>query len=701
MNEPLGQPQRMQDNRRIMTKAISKEVEKLRDEIRRHDYLYYVEATSEIPDRDYDQLMEKLKKLELEHPELRTPDSPTLRVGGVPIEGFEHVTHAIPMRSVDNTYNESELREFDRRVQKGLGGDAYRYVVDPKVDGVAVSLLYENGQLTVAATRGDGHTGDDITHNVRTMRSVPLKLRGCNPPTILEVRGEIVWPTDDFLEFNRKRETAGEQTFANPRNATAGSLKQLDPSKIEGRNLLFVAHGFGRIETLGAERHTELFEQLKEFGIPVSPYSMTVNSMDEIVERLDECDERRHKLPYETDGLVIKVDAFDQRDVLGETSRYPRWCIAYKFAAERAASVIKEIDLQVGKFGTITPRAVMEPVSLSGTTVRHASLHNFDQVERLDVRVGDTVIVEKAGEIIPQVIEVVTNKRPGNSEEYEPPKQCPACNGNVMKDEGGVYLRCINPTCPAQLKERLIHFAGRNQMDIDGAGQVLIETLVDRGWLANFADFYDLIEEHKDDLIALPGMGEKSVEALHDGIEASKTRPLSRVLASLNIRLVGGSTAELLAEHFGTMAALQAAAAHENENEALQSLQAIEGIGPEVAASLRVFFESDAGKTVVAGLENARVNLTQPKSEQAADLPFAGKKVVVTGTLENFGRKEIQDLIKQLGGKATGNVSKKTDFVVYGESPGSKLDKAKELGVETVDEATFLKMIGRTPKSKN
>ncbi len=669
-----------------MSASVAKRIERLREEIREHDHAYYVLGKPKISDRVYDKLFAELRQLEEENPELVTPDSPTRRVGGAPVEGFEHVTHTIPMLSVDNTYDEAQLREFDERVARGLGGESYRYVVDPKIDGVAVSLIYEGGSLTLGATRGDGTTGDDITQNVRTIRSIPLRLLGRNPPDTLEVRGEIVWPTKNFQRFNAQREAAGEPTFANPRNATAGTLKQLDPRNIAGRGLQFVAHGPGVIEPLTAATDTKLFAQLEAWGIPISPYRNVVDSIEEIIERLPEWDERRRKLAYETDGLVIKVDALDQRDALGSTSRYPRWCIAYKFAAEQAESVLLKVDYQVGKLGTITPRAVMKPVQLSGTTVQHATLHNFDQVDRLDVRIGDTVVVEKAGEIIPQVVEVIKEKRPKDAKLLKRPTSCPVCKGAVEKDEGGVYIRCINPACPAQLKERLIYFAGRNQMDIEGAGQVLIETLVDKGFIHDYADLYHL-HKRRDALVALERMGERSVDNLLAGIEESKKQPLARLLAALNIRHVGGSTAELLADHFGSMEELEAA-----DEEALTE---VEGVGPEMAASIVHFFRSKGGSRAVERLRAVGVNMMQPKRHRAGDSPLAGKTVVVTGTLESMSRKEAQDLIKQLGGKAAGSVSKKTDLVVCGESPGSKLTKAKDLRVKTVDEQGFLKMIGR------
>ncbi len=696
--------------RPAMSASFRQQIERLREQIRRHDHAYYVLGKPRISDAEYDKLFDELRRLEAEHPELVSPDSPTQRVAGQPIEGFEHVAHTQPMQSVDNTYDEAQLREFDERVRTGLGGEAYRYRVDPKIDGVAVALHYENGLLIRALTRGDGRVGDDITHAARTIPSIPLRLNGENVPKFVEPRGEIVWPTESFRQFNEERARKGLELFANPRNATAGTLKQLDPKNITGRGLQFVAHGFGVIEPLSAEYTSEVYQRLEQLGIPASAHREVVDSMDEIIERLAEWDERRHKLAYETDGLVIKVDALHQRDVLGSTSRYPRWCIAYKFAPEQGESVIRDIDFQVGKLGTITPRAVMDPVLLSGTTVRHATLHNFDQVDRLDVRVGDTVIVEKAGEIIPQVIRVVKEKRPKGAKPLARPTKCPVCKGEVHREEGGVYIRCINPTCPAQLKERLTHFAGRDQMDIDGLGEVMVTKMVDKqdpktgkAWLESYADIYEL-PKRRDEIVKLEieqerktddggvkttlvQFGEKRTEKLLAGVEKSKKQPLSRLLAALNIPHVGSATAELLADHFGEMNALMAASEVE--------LMEIEGIGPELAASIRHFFHTDAGSKVIERLAAAGVNMTQPRRARAGSGPLAGKTVVVTGTLEGYSRKEIQDLIKQLGGKVAGSVSKKTDLVIHGESPGSKLDKAKELGVRTVDEAEFRKLIGQ------
>lgn len=687
----------------------AKEIADLREQIHHHDHLYYVEGRTEITDREYDRLFARLKELEAAHPELVTPDSPTQRVGEKPIEGFRHVTHAAPMMSIDNTYNEGDLREFDGRVSRGLEGAKYEYLVDPKIDGVSATLRYERGALVLGATRGDGRTGDDITANIRTIRAIPLKLRGRGWPEVIEIRGEVYWPRKAFDAHNEKRVKDGEEPFANPRNATTGTLKSLDSGSIADRGLSFMAHGFGEIVGAKFARASELFDRLREWGIPVSRYMKQCKDIDTVVRFVHEWEHKRHDLEYETDGLVIKIDRFDQRDVLGATSRYPRWCIAYKYAAEQGESKLLAVDFQVGKLGTITPRAVMEPVQLSGTTVRHASLHNFDQVARLDVRIGDTVIVEKAGEIIPQVVRVVVEKRPRDAKPIRPPTKCPVCGGAVEKDEGGVYIRCINPSCDAQIKERLKYFCGRDQMDIEGVGEAMIEQLVDQGWVHSFADLYQFVDEasakkhHWREKLAglkfeqervikgvkksiLVPLGESRTAKLLEGIERSKSQPLSRVLTALNIRHVGASTAEILAEHFGEMEKIAEASE--------EDLKQVEGVGPEVAGSIREFFASIAGRKAWQALRDTGVNMKQERREISGAQPLAGKTVVVTGTLEKYSRSEIERLIKDFGGKTASSVSKKTDFLICGEDAGSKLEKARELGVRVVSEEEFLDLTG-------
>ncbi len=685
--------------------AARKRIDKLRTEIRRHDHLYFVENDPEISDEAYDRLVRELRELEQQFPHLVTPDSPTQRVGERPLDHFRSVRHAVPMLSIDNTYSPQELREFDARIRRQLETASYSYVVEPKIDGVAVSLRYEAGRLVLGATRGDGETGDDITQNIRAVRSVPLSLLGSGWPAVLEVRGEVYWPRSDFDRVNQQRLAAGEDAFKNPRNATAGTLKQLDSSIVAQRGLVFCAHGFGEVEPWpkGVTRSSRFYELLRTWGVPTGAHRHVKKNIDEVLEFVQEWDARRRSLDFETDGVVVKIDEFPLRDRLGYTSKAPRWCIAYKYAAEQAESRLLRVDLQVGKLGTITPRAVMEPVLLAGTTVRHASLHNFDQVERLDVRIGDAVIVEKAGEIIPQVVAVVKEKRPRGARPIERPTRCPDCGGEVVQDEGGVYLRCINPACPAQLLERLKFFAGRDQMDIEGLGEVVVEKLVAEGLVHTYADLFRLAEQ-RDRLEKLTfeqqrknddgssktiyvEFGKKRTETLLAGIEVARGRPLSRLLAALNIRHVGVNTAELLAEHFGDIDAIAAA------DEA--ALQEVEGIGPEVAASVRKWFASEAGRRTIVELRAVGVNVTQPRRARRADGgKLAGKTVVVTGTLEHYSRKQIEELIKEHGGKVSGSVSKKTDYVVVGADAGSKADKARELRVPMLSEVEFEKLLG-------
>ncbi len=666
-------------------------IEQLRREIRRHDRFYYVEDAPEISDREYDALFDELKRLEAEHPELVTPDSPTQRVGGKPVEGFARVNHEPPMLSIDNTYSLDELRQFDARIAKTLGEKPYRYLVEPKIDGVAASLRYEDGVLTLAATRGDGRTGDNITENAKAIKSIPLRLVGAGGesakiPRLLEVRGEIYWPADAFAKFNSARAAAGEDTFANPRNGTAGTLKQLDPKVVAKRSLAFIAHGFGTVEPAPAtESALECMEMLKRWGIPASPHAKLCDSVGGVGEFIEEWARQRYDEPCETDGIVVKVDSLAQRRRLGATSRYPRWCIAYKYAAERAETHLKSVTFQVGRLGTITPVAHFDPVQLAGTTVSNASLHNFDQIERLDVRLGDTILVEKAGEIIPQVVQVVTANRPGDARPIDLPKQCPACGGAVGRDEGGVYIRCVNPECPAQLKERLRFFAGRNQMDIENLGPALIDQLIDSGMVKHFADLYSLNFEQ---LTELKRMGEKSARNLIDAIESSKGRGLARLLAGLGIRHVGGRAADMLARHFGDIDSL----ANAGEDE----LADVEEIGPVIAASVRQFFAGEQGLEIIERFKSAGVKMSaESVGASAGGGPLAGKTIVVTGTLENYSRSEIKELIKNLDGRSASSVSKKTAFVLAGENPGSKVDKAKTLGVTIVNEEEFGKMIGK------
>ncbi|MBN2020358.1 MAG: NAD-dependent DNA ligase LigA [Sedimentisphaerales bacterium] len=657
-----------------------KRVEQLRAEIRRHDYLYYVLNQPIISDQQYDKLFTELKSIEQQHPELITADSPTQRVSERPIEGFKTVRHAIPMLSIDNTYSPEELRAFDERVAKGLESRDYDYVVELKIDGLAISLRYEKGVLVIGATRGDGTKGDDVTHNIRTIKAIPLRLTG-DVPEVLEVRGEVYMPTKSFISLNKQREKSGEPLFANPRNAAAGSLKLLDSRITARRNLSFFAYATGELSQPLAKDHYETLQAFKKLGLPVNPYIQKAKNIDEVIEICNSWDKKRDRLKYQIDGMVVKVDNLEQRDNLGFTGRAPRWCISYKFAAEQAETVVESIDVQVGKGGTLTPVANLTPVFLAGTTVKRASLHNFDQINRLDVREGDTVIIEKAGEIIPQVVEIIKERRPKGTKPIQPPTQCPNCGGEVRKDAEGVFLRCINPHCLGRLKQRLRFFAGRGQMDIEHLGEALIDQLVDAGLVKNFADIYKLT---KDNLLELERMADKSAQNVIDSIEVSKARPLWRLVAGLGIRHIGSQTAQDLAEHFGSLEALM--------NATQSELDAIEQIGEKVAETVYEFFHKERNIAIINELLASGVRPELPKKAKAKG-KLTGKTIVVTGTLQSFSRQQIEEAIRNAGAKASSSVSKNTDFVLAGENPGSKLDKARQLGVKIITEKEFKEML--------
>lgn len=662
-----------------MSASVRRQIEELRRQIEHHNYLYFVEGEPEISDREFDRLMERLEELERKHPELVTPDSPTRKVGGEPVEGFPTVRHRVPMLSIDNTYNEDELRKWDKRVGDGLGNEPVEYVVELKIDGVAVSLLYEAGTFTRGATRGDGQQGDDITANLRTVRGVPLRLMGKRRPRVLEVRGEVYMTNHDLSVLNEELEEKGQRLLANPRNATAGSLKLLDSQLCAKRRLRFFGHSAGYREGYEVATHMEFLKDLRRLGIPATPHVACFDSIEKAIEHCAVWIERTHELDFEIDGLVLKVNRLDQRERLGATSKAPRWMIAYKFEKYEATTKLKAIRIQVGKTGALTPVADLEPVQLAGTTVSHASLHNADEIERKDVRVGDTVVVEKAGKIIPHIVRVETHRRSGRERRFRFPTRCPVCKSEVERDEGGVYIRCPNPSCPAQLKERLRYFAHRSAMDIEGLGDKLIEQLVDHGMVKSYADLYRL---QRDQLEGLERMGKKSADNLVRAIEESKKRDLPRLITGLAIRHVGARVAEVLAEHFGSMEALEKASEEE--------LTAIDEIGPVIAHSVHQFLHSDAGRHTVAELGKLGLNMkSRGATRRPSDQKLAGKTFVVTGTLEKYSRQEIEELIEREGGRATSSVSRNTDYVVVGENPGSKADKAHKLGVPTLTEADF------------
>ncbi|MDD5459180.1 MAG: NAD-dependent DNA ligase LigA [Phycisphaerae bacterium] len=668
-----------------MSEDIRERIDSLRQQLRRHDYLYYVQNQPEISDHQYDKLFDELKQLEKQRPDLVTADSPTQRVSGQPIESFTQVRHAIPMLSIDNTYNAEELRAFDTRVRKGLGTEKYDYVVELKIDGVAMSLRYEKGYFVLAATRGNGEVGDDVTANVRTIKSVPLLLNNLkDAPDVMEVRGEVYMPKKSFEKLNKGRENEGELLFANPRNATAGSLKLLDSRIASQRNLSFFAYAAGELSQDLADNHFDTLKKFRDFGLPVNPNVKHAKDIDEVLDFCLGWEDKKKDLDYQIDGMVIKINRYDQREKLGATGRSPRWCISYKFAAEQAETKVNSIAVHVGKSGIITPIANLEPVLLAGTTVKRASLHNFEELARKDVREGDSVMIEKAGEIIPQVIEVLIDKRPRNSKKFQPPKKCPNCGSDVKKDEDGAYIRCTNRDCLGMLREKLIHFAGKGQMDIDQIGPAIIDQLVDNSLVEDFSDFYKL---DKNMLLGLERMGEKSASNIIDSIEQSKNRPLWRLLNAIGINHVGAQNARILADRFGSLDTIKKADKEE--------LEAIDQIGPKMAESIYDYFRNDKNLKVIDELLK---NGVKPQQQGTKSDNLAGKIIVVTGTLEYFSRDEIKETIANLGGTAASSVSKNTDFVLAGENPGSKIDKARELGVKIIDEKEFLKLIDQPAK---
>lgn len=663
-------------------KEARSECERLRKEIERHNRLYFVDAAPEISDQEFDALVKKLEALEAKYPELVTPDSPTQRVGGEPLAEFETVEHAAPMLSIDNTYSPDELRAFDERVRRGLAGGRPEYVVELKIDGVAISLRYEEGRFVRAATRGDGFQGDDVTANVKTIRAVPLRLEG-RPPALLEVRGEVYMRRKELERLNALREEAGEPPLANPRNTTAGTLKLLDPRQVAQRRLDLCVYEVAPLEGAELTTHWETLRRLRAYGLPTSPHSMHCKNIDEVLKAVDRWEAKRHELDFEIDGLVVKVDSAQQRRTLGATSKSPRWVIAYKYPAQVARTRLKSITVQVGKTGTLTPVAEMEPVQLAGTTVKRATLHNFEELARKDVRVGDMVEIQKAGEIIPQVLRAIPELRPKGAKPFPVPTKCPECGGEVHKDPDGVYLRCLNSGCPAQLKERLRYFAARTAMDIEGLGPAVIEQLVEKRLVKDVSDLYRLDVET---LANLERMGKKSAANLVEGLEASKDRSLSRVLNGLGIRHVGEHTAEVLAEHFESIDRLM--------NAPVEELREIHEIGDVVAASVHDFFHTDENRALIDRLRAQGVKMSEERAARRGPQPFAGKTFVVTGTLQKYSRDEIHARIKSLGGKAATSVSGNTDYLVAGESAGSKLSKARQLGVAVLTEAEFEKLAG-------
>jgi DNA ligase (NAD+) len=746
----------------------AEEIEALRRVIRHHDYKYYVEAQSKVSDYEYDQLMRRLQDLEQAHPELITPDSPTQRVGGEPLEAFPQVRHEIPMLSIDNTYSYDELRKFDERVARWLDGGPHRYVAEPKIDGVGVSLRYQDGVLIQGATRGDGQVGDDITANLKTVRGVPLRLheaRGLSVPAVLEARGEVFMSIPEFRRLNAEREAAGESLFANPRNATAGSLKLLDPRLVRQRRLSIFFYAIGVVEGWAPRFHWEVLEGLRGFGLRTNPHIRPCQNVDEVIEFCRQFEVGRRTLDFNVDGVVVKVDDLAQQRRLGRTAKAPRWCVAFKYAPEVAETKLRSITLQVGKSGTVTPVAELEPVFLSGTTVKRASLHNADEMETKDIREGDTVRVEKAGEIIPYIIEVVKEKRRADAAPFKwEGRACPCCSEPISRLEGEAYYRCTNVGCPAQLKERIAFYASRGAMDIDGLGPALIDQLVDKGLVKDYGDLYHLT---LDDLVGLERMAEKSAQNVLDGIAASKERSLARLLTALAIPHVGSTVADILVKHFPSVDKLASANKYElypdlkvkkiGERSAesisqfladqrnrylIEEIKArdgsvekcigalkipaltpqqvkaiaehfgtfeefaetppqrfslkprIEGLGNEIGEAVYTFFHNLTNLKVIQKLKEAGVQTQAEAREAPKGVDLSGRTFVITGTFAGFSRQQAEEAVRARGGKASSSVSRKTGYIVVGENPGSKLDRARDLGVKTLTEAEFKKLLG-------
>ncbi len=668
--------------------ATRKRVHSLRDQIRHHNYQYHALDQPEVPDAEYDRLVRELQKLEAQHPNLVTPDSPTQRVGAEPIKAFGTVKHQIPMLSLDNAFSEDELREFHRRVTQRLRIEPdvdLGYSAEPKLDGAAVSLLYEDGRFVRGATRGDGTSGEDITHNVRTIMAVPLKLLGKGFPKMLEVRGEVFMPRDGFRAFNEQAARNGEKTFVNPRNAAAGSLRQLDPRLTAERPLDIYVYSVGQFEggTL-PDRHSEILDRLREWGMKICPERRLVSGIDGCLEFYKDIGNRRDDLDYDIDGVVYKVDRLDYQETLGFVSRAPRWAIAHKFPAQEELTVVRDVEFQVGRTGAVTPVARLEPVFVGGVTVSNATLHNMDELRRKDVRVGDTVIVRRAGDVIPEVVKVIPERRPKRTKIVKAPKKCPVCGSAVAREEDEAVARCTGGLfCAAQRAESLKHFVSRRALDVDGLGSKLIEQLVGIDRIKTPADIFSL---EKEELVGMDRMGEKSAENLLASIEQSKGTTLSRFLYALGIREVGEATAGSLAAYYGTLGGIMAADG--------EGLKEVPDVGPVVASRIQAFFAEKHNQKVIERLIDSGVNWSETEPiRQAADGPLSGKIFVLTGTLANMTRDDAKEKIQALGGKVTGSVSKKTDFVVFGDNAGSKLTKAQNLGIDTINEVELEKLL--------
>lgn len=672
---------------RVIPEEVRARVKELREQIHYHNYRYYVLDQPVISDAEYDRLFRELEELEAAWPELITPDSPTQRVGAQPLEKFETVPHRQPMLSLENAFSEGEAREFDARLKRFLRTqEEFDYVVEPKMDGCAVELVYERGVLTVGSTRGDGYRGENVTQNLKTIRTIPLRLLETEEPApeLLEVRGEVYMNLEEFRKLNEQRLAKGEPPFANPRNAAAGSLRQLDPQVTASRPLYIYCYGIGEVVGRRFETHWEVLQTLKRWGLRVNPLTERCRGIEAAIAYHHRLEHQRHGLPYETDGVVIKVDSLALQERLGTKTRSPRWALAYKFAATQATTRVLDIQVNVGRTGAVTPMAVMEPVEVGGVTVSRATLHNEDEVKRKDVRVGDWVLVQRAGDVIPEVVMVIKERRTGNEIPFQMPTHCPVCGTRLVRPPGEAVTRCPNPDCRGALRRAILHFASKTAMDIDGLGEKIIDQLMENGLVRSIPDLYRLKEA---DLIPLERFAEKSAANLVSAIQKSKTVPLNRFIYALGIRYVGEATAQVLAQHFESLERL----AQADEEELLQ----IEGIGPQVAGSIREFFRQEKNQRLLKELAELGVKPLPPEKPRAAPA-LAGKTFVFTGALERFSREEAKALVTARGGKVSSSVSAKTDYVVAGADPGSKLAKAKELGVTVLDEAAFLELLERS-----
>lgn len=678
-----------------MTEDVRQQIDQLRAELERHNRLYYVEAAPVIADRDYDKLMAELQSLEQQYPQYDSPSSPSHKVGGEPIEGFQQVEHRVPMLSIDNAFEEQELIDWDAGLQKEFGRSQLDYSVEYKIDGVALALIYERGELVRGVTRGNGAVGDDITSNARIVAGVPLRLETKKPPAVLEIRGEVIIWNEDFAAFQAAQVAAGEEPFKNPRNAAAGALKLLDPKESRKRGLRFLAHGVGHVDGISWKNYLAFLKSIRSMGMPITPGVGRAKGFNKLMSVVSDMMEGVAELPFEVDGIVIKLNQLAERDQLGATSKSPRWVRAYKWVRYEAETVVEDISINVGKTGTLTPVAELRPVEIDGTTVSRASLHNRDELDRLGVKIGDTVLVEKAGKIIPHVLRVNEAERTGAEREFVFPEICPECQTPVQQDTGGVYIRCPNPMCPAQLRETLVFFASRPAMDIDGLGEKMVAQLLDSRLIDGIPALYRL-HEKRDDLLAMERTGEKSVDRLLAGIDASKQQPLWRLLTGMNIRHVGQSNAQVLEEAFGT--------ATEISQQTVEALNAVDDIGPIIAESVNAWFASAYGRNMLQELSELGLNMGTPKAarpESAGGTALDGRTVVVTGTLPTMSREEARQLIRDHGGKAAGSVSKKTDYLLAGEKAGSKLTKAQDLGIPVLSEQEFLQLIGGAEQTED